>query len=135
MLDLADDILEGTLDTNLRGCFRECIRSFRNAMPNLDIVLVVMERRSLKRAVIANNLKVACGVPGVLGCASVGGDTVVWTPLLHRTHGLRAAFDILGIFHLPDFLPKSRCQVDVVGMLSVAVGPVIRVLPLFGIIA
>ena len=45
----------------------------------------------------AQNLRIAFGVPGVLGCMNIQGDSFLWGPLLSARIGLAAAFDELSV--------------------------------------
>ena len=42
-----------------------------------------------------HNLRMAFGVPGVLGCMDMKGERILWNPLVHPLTGLRVAFDKL----------------------------------------
>ena len=53
-------------------------------------------------------LKVAFGVPGVLGCADASGRKVLWSPLIDKRFGVHAAFTHLGLDMMG--LPAARLR-------------------------
>ena len=69
---------------------RACVGRLRRVASACLVPACVKETAS-------QNLKVVCGVPGVLGCMNMKGDAVFWQPLLHSRTGLAAAFDALDV--------------------------------------
>ena len=97
LLAQSDWILRANVLPSIRMLFTNCKKVLQDSGDAMLRMTDELSKQSTAASPPISNLRLACGVPGVLGCASARGEKVLWEPLLHRKYGLRSAFDALGL--------------------------------------